>query len=207
MIVDEANRSWCTSSNSNDQRAITIEVASDNVEPYAFTPAAYETLTKLVVDICQRNNIKKLVWSTDKNARINHLNGCNLTVHRDYANKSCPGNWMYGKMAEFAAEVNKRLEAAIKPAPKPEPKPEEDYLTTMTEKEFNAILDKRVDELKPVTYKFIEDVPEWGRPSVQKCLDKKFMVGTGTENGKAVLNISADLLRTVVLFDRAGLFN
>lgn len=116
LYVDEANRSWCTSSSANDQRAITIEVASDTTEPYAFTASAYETLTKLVVDICKRNNIKKLVWSTDKNSRVNHLNGCNLTVHRDYANKSCPGNWMYGKMGEFAAEVNKRL-GAVKPQP------------------------------------------------------------------------------------------
>ncbi len=116
LYVPEANRSWCTSSNANDQRAITIEVASDKTEPHAFTASAYETLTKLVVDICKRNNIEKLVWSTDKNERVNHLNGCNLTVHRDYANKSCPGNWMYGKMGEFAAEVNKRLGAA---APQP----------------------------------------------------------------------------------------
>lgn len=116
LYVDEANRSWCTSSNANDQRAITIEVASDTTAPYAFTASAYETLTKLVVDICKRNNIKKLVWSTDKNARVNHLNGCNLTVHRDYANKSCPGNWMYNKMGEFAAEVNKRL-GAVEPQP------------------------------------------------------------------------------------------
>lgn len=109
LYVDEANRSWCTSSNANDQRAITIEVASDTTAPYAFTDAAYETLTKLVVDICKRNGIKKLVWSTNKNNRIKHLNGCNLTVHRDYANKSCPGDWMYNRMGDFAKEVNKRL--------------------------------------------------------------------------------------------------
>ncbi len=120
LYVDEANRSWCTSSNANDQRAVTIEVASDTTEPYAFTDAAYETLTKLVVDICKRNGIKKLVWSTNKNDRVNHLNGCNLTVHRDYANKSCPGDWMYSKMGEFADEVNKRL-GAVEPQPTPTP--------------------------------------------------------------------------------------
>jgi len=109
LYVDEANRSWCTSSKANDQRAITIEVASDTTAPYAFTDAAYETLTKLVVDICKRNGIKKLVWSTNKNDRVNHRNGCNLTVHRDYANKSCPGDWMYNRMGDFAKEINKRL--------------------------------------------------------------------------------------------------
>ncbi len=117
LYVDEANRSWCTSSNANDQRAITIEVASDTTAPYAFTDSAYKTLTELVVDICKRNNIKKLVWSTNKNDRVNHLNGCNMTVHRDYANKSCPGDWMYNRMGEFAAEVNKRLGASAPVTP------------------------------------------------------------------------------------------
>ena len=33
MYVEEKNRSWCSSSAANDQRAITIECASDNSEP------------------------------------------------------------------------------------------------------------------------------------------------------------------------------
>ena len=34
MYVEEKNRSWCSSSNSNDQRAVTIECASDTKHPY-----------------------------------------------------------------------------------------------------------------------------------------------------------------------------
>ncbi len=89
MYVEEKNRSWCSSSPENDNRAITIEVASDTKHPYAVNDKAYSTLIKLATDICKRNGIKKLVWSTSKNTRVNHLNGCNMTVHRDYANKSC----------------------------------------------------------------------------------------------------------------------
>jgi len=109
MYVEEKDRSWCSSSSSNDNRAITIEVASDTTSPYAVTDAALAGLIKLCADICKRNGISKLVWSTDKNQRINHLNGCNMTVHRDYANKSCPGEYLYGKHAYIAAEVNKLL--------------------------------------------------------------------------------------------------
>ena len=109
MYVEEKDRSWCSSSSANDNRAITIEVASDTYEPYAVTDAAYNSLINLVTDICKRNGIKKLVWSTDKNERVNHLNGCNMTVHRDYANKSCPGNYLYSRHGQIAAEVNKRL--------------------------------------------------------------------------------------------------
>lgn len=111
LYVDEANRSWCTSSRDNDMRAITIEVSSDNVEPYKVTDAALKSLVVLVADICKRNGIKKLVWSTNKNDRVNHLNGCNMTVHRDYAAKACPGEYLYGKHGWIAFEVNKLLGA------------------------------------------------------------------------------------------------
>ena len=109
LYVDEGNRSWCTSSNANDQRAVTIEVASDATHPYAVNSKAYDALLDLVTDICKRNGITKLVWSTNKNDRMNHLNGCNMTVHRDYANKACPGDWLYNRHGEIAAEVNRRL--------------------------------------------------------------------------------------------------
>lgn len=111
LSVEEKDRSWCTSSRANDSRAITIEVASDTKEPYAVTDEAYAALIKLVADICQRNGIKKLVWSTDKNQRMNHLNGCNMTVHRDYANKSCPGTYLYERHGEIAEKVNAILGA------------------------------------------------------------------------------------------------
>lgn len=111
MYVEEKDRSWCSSSASNDHRAITIEVASDTYHPYAVNDKAYAALLNLVTDICRRNGIKKLVWSTNKNERVNHLNGCNMTVHRDYANKSCPGDYLYNRHGKIAAEVNKRLGA------------------------------------------------------------------------------------------------
>ena len=109
MYVEEKDRSWCTSSASNDNRAITIEVASDTYHPYRVKDVAYKSLIKLLVDICKRNGIKKLVWSTNKSERMNHLNGCNMTVHRDYANKSCPGDYLYNLHGQIAKEVNAQL--------------------------------------------------------------------------------------------------
>ena len=125
MYCEEKDRSWCTSNAANDHRAITIEVASDTTEPYAVNDKAFAALLDLVTDICKRNGIKKLVWSTDKNSRVNHLNGCNMTVHRDYANKSCPGKYLYDRHGEIAAEVNKRLGATTEVTPEPEQKPTE----------------------------------------------------------------------------------
>lgn len=119
LYVDEADRSWCSSSAANDNRAITIEVASDTKHPYAVNDKAYAALLDLVEDICRRNGIKKLVWSTSKDDRVNHKNGCNMTVHRDYANKACPGDYLYNRHGEIAAEVNKRLGASTAEPEKP----------------------------------------------------------------------------------------
>ncbi len=110
LYVDEADRSWCSSNSANDHRAVTIEVACENVHPYKVTDEALGSLVTLCADICQRNGIAKLVWSTDRNQRVNHRNGCNMTVHRDFAAKACPGDYLYNAHGEIAEAVNIILE-------------------------------------------------------------------------------------------------
>ena len=92
LYVDEGNRSWCSSSNANDQRAVTIECASDATAPYAFNSKVYASLVKLCVDICKRNGKTKLLWLGDKDKTLNYAPKSGemvLTVHRWFANKSC----------------------------------------------------------------------------------------------------------------------
>lgn len=108
MYVKEKDRSWCTSSASNDNRAITIEVASDTYHPYRVNDAAYKSLIKLLVDICKRNNIKELKWKADKSL-IGQVDKQNMTVHRWFANKSCPGDYLYNLHGQIAKEVNAQL--------------------------------------------------------------------------------------------------
>lgn len=112
LCVEEKNRSWCSSSNANDQRAITIECASDKSEPYAMNNAVYASLVKLCIDICQRNGKKKLLWLGDKNKTLNYTPAADemvLTVHRWFANKSCPGDWLYARLGDLAAKVTAAL--------------------------------------------------------------------------------------------------
>lgn len=112
LCVEEKNRSWCSSSNANDQRAITIECASDMNEPYAMNSAVYNSLVKLCIDICKRNGKKKLLWLGDKNKTLNYAPAADemvLTVHRWFANKSCPGNWLYARLGDLAAKVTTAL--------------------------------------------------------------------------------------------------
>ena len=112
LIVDESKRSWCSSSSANDQRAVTIECASDTTAPYAFNNTVYNKLIALCTDICKRNGKNKLIWFGDKNKSLNYNPASNemvLTVHRWFANKSCPGDWMYSRMGDLASKVTANL--------------------------------------------------------------------------------------------------
>ena len=174
MYCEEKDRSWCSSNAANDHRAITIEVASDTTEPYAVNAKAYAALLDLVTDICKRNGIKKLVWSTSKNDRVNHLNGCNMTVHRDYANKSCPGTYLYNRHGEIAAEVNKRLGASsVNPANPTQPSTPSGSITVGSKVEIKAGADK----YNPTSV----GIPDWVKN------DYYHIVTQTTSNGKEVV--------------------
>ena len=112
LCVEEKNRSWCSSSSANDQRAITIECASDRTEPYAMNSTVYNSLIKLCTDICKRNGKKKLLWFGDKDKSLNYAPNSDemvITVHRWFANKSCPGDWLYARLGDLAEKVTASL--------------------------------------------------------------------------------------------------
>lgn len=123
LSVDEKHRAWTSGgkdANGNvirvngvsgadfDHRAITIEVASDKTAPYAVTDKAYAALIELLADVCKRNNIKKLLWKGDK-TYVGKYTEQNMGAHRWFANKSCPGDYLYNKMGDIAAKVNAKL--------------------------------------------------------------------------------------------------
>ena len=112
LVVDEKDRSWCSSSGANDHRAITFEVASDTTHPYAVTDAALKSTINLCEDICRRYGKKKLLWFGDKAKTLAYTPAEDemvLTVHRWFANKACPGEYLYSRQGQIAAEVTKRL--------------------------------------------------------------------------------------------------
>lgn len=113
LYVNEESRSWCSGNAANDHRAVTIEVSSDAKAPYAVSDAAYASLIYLVADICRRNGIKKLLWKHDKtlvgktDADGNLVQ--NMTLHKWFANKACPGAYLEERMFDIAAKVNALL--------------------------------------------------------------------------------------------------
>lgn len=120
LCVEEKNRSWCSSSNANDQRAVTIECSSDKTAPYAMTDAVYAALIDLCTDICKRNGKKKLLWFGDKDKTLAYEPKADemiITVHRWFANKSCPGDWLYNRLGDLATKVTSRLGGGSQPQP------------------------------------------------------------------------------------------
>lgn len=103
LYVDEANRSWCSSSPDNDHQAITIEVANDVVGGnWHVSDVALAKLIDLCVDICERNGINRLVFTGNASG--------NLTLHKYFAATLCPGPYLESKMPYIAEEVNRRLD-------------------------------------------------------------------------------------------------
>jgi len=115
LIVEEKDRSWCSSSRSNDHRAITIECASERSHPYAVNDEVYDSLIDLLVDICKRNDIKELKWKGDKSL-VGQTDKQNMTVHRWFANKACPGDYLYNLHGQIAKEVNAKLNSSVNDA-------------------------------------------------------------------------------------------
>ena len=102
LCVDEANRSWCTSSSWCDNRAVTIEVAnSANGGNWPVSDRTLATLIDLVTDICRRNGIRNCTYTGGKDGV--------LQKHEWYANTNCPGPYLGSKFSYIASEVNKRL--------------------------------------------------------------------------------------------------
>ena len=129
LCVEEKDRSWCSggtdkkgnpirvngiSGSSNDYQAVTIEVASDTKHPYTITDKAMAALIELCADICRRNGIKQLLWKGDKTL-VGRVAQQNLTVHRWFANKACPGDYIYERLGDIAAKVNAKLGVSFAP--------------------------------------------------------------------------------------------
>lgn len=185
LSVEEADRSWCTSNAENDNRAITIEVASDTTHPYAVTDAALEALKNLLVDICQRNGKTRLIWFGDKEKSLAYTPAKDemvMTVHRWFAAKACPGQYLYDLHGEIAKEVTERLNQA-------EGEP----------------------ELPPCchnVYRTLNDVPECYRPTIQKLMERKALGGYEDPDPSRlddnILNLGETYCRVMTSLDRLG---
>ena len=169
LYVDESKRSWCTNSKSNDNRAITIEVANTKAaHPWPVSDKAYQALIELVADICKRNNIKELKWEGDKSL-IGQVQKQNMTVHRWFAAKACPGDYLYERHGDIANKVNAKLKANYI-VPKEE---DED----MTQEQFNKMMNNYLAELAK------QEPSDWSAEGRSYC-EKEGIIKGDTEGNK-----------------------
>lgn len=170
QVCGEENRAWCTS-NKIDHQLVTIEVASDHVAPYLVNAVAIQSLVKLLVDICQRNGIPKLLWKGDKSL-MGHWDKQNMVVHRWTSNKACPGDFLYNLHPKIASAVNEILAG----------KEEEEmdvntFLNSMTDEQAYTLLEKAMRHADTMLE------PVWSRTDGHwaKATEKGIINGEGPE--------------------------
>lgn len=188
QYVDERNAPWTSNSYDNDNQAVTIEVANDEIGGlWHVSDIALAKLIDLCTDVCIRNKIKRLNYTGDASG--------NLTRHNMFAATACPGEYLQSKFSYIAEEVNKRLEKR---------KP----MTTQEKKAFEE-LEKKVDKLKAdldtcfEKYNWTTACPEWAQTTVHKLLSKGIL--KGRDDGQ--LYLSEQMIRILVMLDRAGDFD
>ena len=156
MYSEEKDRSWCSSDRNNDHRAVTIEVASDTTHPYAVTDEAYSALLDLCTDICRRNGKSKLLWMEDEWTALSYQPAADemvMTVHRWFANKACPGQYLLDRHGEIAEEVTRRLR-------------EED---TLTQDQFDEMMNDWLARRAALP------ASDWAVPYIDKAIDAGLM--------------------------------
>ena len=184
--VSETLRAWTSGSYANDVQAITIEVSNDMYGGnWHVSDHVLSRLIDLCVDICKRNNIERLNFTGDETG--------NLTMHKYFQPTDCPGEYLESKFPFIADEVNKRLN---------EGRP----MTDAERKEFDK-LKEEVQKLKEqvgIRWAYIDgNMPEWMKPTIKKLVSKGYLKGSDQNS----LEISQQFARTLVILDRAGLFD
>ena len=159
LCVEEKNRSWCSSNRDNDNRSVTIEVASDTTHPYRVTDEALSALIQLVFDICERNGIPELRWRGDKSL-IGQVDQQNMTVHRWFANKACPGDYLYNLHGYIAEQVNKELEGN----------------DMITQEQFNKMMDNYLAERAK------QDGGDWSKEARDWAVSEGIIGGTSSDS-------------------------
>lgn len=168
LYVDECNRSWCSSSSANDQRAITIECACDPYYPFTFKDIVFEKLIALCADICKRYGKTKLLWFDDKDYALSYIPAKNemiLTAHRWFWATACPGDWMYNRMGLLASRVTALITPVTPVKPTPTPKPaEKKEEEEVTQEQFNKMMEvwmQEQAEKKPENWAGSAEAQNW----------------------------------------------
>lgn len=190
--VYEEDRAYTSSSRSNDNQAITVEVSNcEYGGDWKISDKAWNTLVNLAVDVCKRYNFR-LVYDGTPNG--------SLTRHNMFANTSCPGKYLQSKFQELADTVNAQLDGGSIPTPAPAaPSTSDAYLVRVTASALN--IRQGVGTGTPIvgcirdkgTYTIVETQGNWGKLKSGAgwiCLDYTKKVDTPATSSPASANFS-----------------
>lgn len=178
LFVEEKDRSWCSSNGLNDAQAITVEINSDTTAPYAMKDASVNGAIKLCVDICKRNGIKKMYWYSDKETALMKADMLKddegiFTVHRWFANKSCPGDWLFSRMGWVCEQVNAQLaDTEPKPTPAPQPQPSGKSLDTLAKEVIDGVWGNGTDRVNKITTAYQSGVIAYNYTQIQNRVNE-----------------------------------
>ena len=178
LFVEEKDRSWCSSSSANDVRAITVEINSDTTAPYAMKDASVNGAIRLCIDVCQRNGIKKMYWYADKETALMKQGMLKdgegiFTVHRWFANKSCPGDFLFNKMGWVCDQVNAALEGVTpEPTPQPQPQPSGKTLDELAKEVIDGKWGNGVDRVNKINSAYQNGVIAYNYTQVQNRVNE-----------------------------------
>ena len=114
--------------------------------------------------------------------------------HYDASRKNCPGSMSKNNWAEWY-EFKKRIQNS-------------EVLSMSQYEELKTMINGLTERLKkvenPIKYGHVDkNMPEYARPTIQKLMDKGYLKGDSSGN----LNLTDEMLRTLVVLDRSGSFD
>lgn len=110
QYVAEQDRAWHTGTDYGNTYLIGIETRNDSGDPdWHVSDSAIESLIQCMVGIARNQG-----WS-QLHEYGNHMEPGYVCGHRDLSATACPGPYLYPKIDEIVAEVNKRLKGDVMP--------------------------------------------------------------------------------------------
>lgn len=183
------HRGWHAGGAANNTH-ISFEICEDGLTDGAYFSMVYQEAVELCVYLCKEYNL------TEKDI-ICHSEGYKKGIASNHGDVM---HWFpkHGKsMDTFRADVKSLLDS------KQEDKVMNEQISALEKKV--AELTSKVNALaNPMIYAWVDNnMPEWARETITKLMQNGYL--KGDSEGK--LNLTYDMLRILVILDRAGAFN
>ena len=191
QILPWEYRAWHCGGDANNTH-LSFEICEDNLRDRAYWEKTYRLARELSAELCRKFGLDPLA----PGVLVDHAEGAALGIASNHADVD---HWWsrYGvTMDDFRADVARLLEQE-------DAAQEEEEEPSMTREEITQLVKQDLEEERDARiFRNLADVPDWAAATAQKLVERGALQG----DGKA-LNLSYDLLRTMVALDRLGILD